>query len=332
MDQELNNKILYLPEPDKKFGGLKIISSIAFLILASCALSVYVLHASGSEAKITEAVTEQKKIDNPFDHLAIEAKGVYVWDTTTQKALYSKDSDSAYPLASVTKLMTALTARTLIPDYTVIKINRDFLLADGDSGLRTDESWKLKDLLDLSLTSSSNDGALAISSVAGSIYGQTDSLEIGRNDFIAEMNRISRQIGLVNSHFENETGLDISSSTSGAYGSAHDIARLLEYEIKKYPDLLEATRYSTLTVTSLDHIVHIVLNTNPKILDIPGILASKTGYTDLAGGNVAVAFTAGLNHPIIVVLLGSTYDGRFTDLTALVNAASAYVSLQNSTK
>ena len=57
------------------------------------------------------------------------------------------------------------------------------------------------------------------------------------------------------------------------------------------------------------------------------LIASKTGYTDLAGGNLVIAFDAGFNHPIIVSVLGSTIDGRFTDAEALVWAALAY--LQN---
>lgn len=52
-------------------------------------------------------------------------------------------------------------------------------------------------------------------------------------------------------------------------------------------------------------------------------MASKTGLTDLAGGNLAIAFDAGLGHPIVVVVLGSTEDGRLTDVENLVDATLA---------
>jgi D-alanyl-D-alanine carboxypeptidase len=55
-------------------------------------------------------------------------------------------------------------------------------------------------------------------------------------------------------------------------------------------------------------------------------LASKTGYTDLAGGCLVVAFNAGINHPIIIVVLGSSPDGRFSDVLNLASTTLAYIS------
>ena len=50
-------------------------------------------------------------------------------------------------------------------------------------------------------------------------------------------------------------------------------------------------------------------------------IASKTGFTDLAGGNLVIAFDAGLSHPIIISVLGSTQEGRFRDVEKLVTAS-----------
>jgi D-alanyl-D-alanine carboxypeptidase len=57
---------------------------------------------------------------------------------------------------------------------------------------------------------------------------------------------------------------------------------------------------------------------------IPGLLLSKTGYTDLAGGNLALVFDSGIGHPIAVVVLGSSQKARFTDGTTLVAATLAH--------
>jgi len=54
---------------------------------------------------------------------------------------------------------------------------------------------------------------------------------------------------------------------------------------------------------------------------------SQTGYTDLAGGNLIIAFDAGFDHPIVITVLGSTIDDRITDVEKLVWATLAY--LQN---
>jgi D-alanyl-D-alanine carboxypeptidase len=59
---------------------------------------------------------------------------------------------------------------------------------------------------------------------------------------------------------------------------------------------------------------------------IPSLIASKTGFTDLAGGNLAVIFDAGFEYPIIVVVLGSSQTGRFTDVEKLVNLSLRKIS------
>jgi D-alanyl-D-alanine carboxypeptidase len=59
------------------------------------------------------------------------------------------------------------------------------------------------------------------------------------------------------------------------------------------------------------------VNTNVSINQISGLLASKTGFTNLAGGNLAVVFDAGFMHPVVIVVLGSTVDGRFSDVVNL---------------
>ena len=67
-------------------------------------------------------------------------------------------------------------------------------------------------------------------------------------------------------------------------------------------------------------------NTNEALGAIPGLIMGKTGYTDLAGGNLAVVFDVGLSHPVIAVVLGSTIDGRFTDMKQIVPAARKAVA------
>ena len=55
--------------------------------------------------------------------------------------------------------------------------------------------------------------------------------------------------------------------------------------------------------------------------DLAGFIAGKTGFSDLAGGNLAVAVDNGFNRPFVIVVLGSTFDGRFNDVRNLFNAA-----------
>ena len=101
-----------------------------------------------------------------YESLQLEAKSVYVWDSSTGKKLYGKNEYHALPLASVTKMMMALVAVELLPKNTEVSIAPIDLLEEGDTGLFVGEKWALSDLLRFTLVASSNDGASAIASVA----------------------------------------------------------------------------------------------------------------------------------------------------------------------
>jgi D-alanyl-D-alanine carboxypeptidase (penicillin-binding protein 5/6) len=138
------------------------------------------------------------------------------------------------------------------------------------------------------------------------------------------MNAKANALGLKEMFFLNPTGLDTTSYLSGGYGSAHDMARLFSYALKQAPDVFEATASDHATFFSEDGTAHYAENTNEIVDRIPWLLASKTGFTDLAGGNLVVAFDAGLSRPVVLVVLGSTQEGRFSDVEKLIKATFAF--------
>ena len=97
------------------------------------------------------------------------------------------------------------------------------------------------------------------------------------------MNKEAESLRLSNT-FINETGLDVSKTTSGSYTSARDIALLIRTILEKAPNLLEQTRNANISVKSNSGTNYNFSNTNKTVSSISGILASKTGLTDLAGG------------------------------------------------
>ena len=280
---------------------------------------------SASQKKIAEEISNTKaSVSTAFNNLNLEAKSAYVLDVKENKVLYKKNEFAQLPLASITKLMMALTAIELVPSNSKITIKKEFLRAEGDNGLLVDESWVLHDLLDFSLMVSSNDAARSIASVVGALDLKTEDYTLGRKDFIAKMNEIAKRLELRQTYFTNESGLDVG-SVSGGYGSAIDVARLMEHLLKEEPEILEATKYQRINIASKDK-VHRAENTNLDINNIPGLLASKTGFTEMAGGNLVIAFDASIGHPIVVVVLGSSIDGRFKDVSKLVQASLQYTS------
>lgn len=297
---------------------------LVFLIISM----VFVIYDSlNKPVKKDVIVYNEKNSSRVFEEVNLEAKSAYVFDIVKNEVIYKKNEFAQLPLASVTKLMMALTAMELVPESSRITIDRDFLREEGDTGLLAGESWRLKDLLDFSLMVSSNDGARSIASVIGALNLQSNNYDLGRKDFILKMNDQAQKLGLKQTYFINESGLDDIAS-SGGYGSAIDVSKLMQYMLINYPKILEATKYDTMNILSLEK-SHVAKNTNINVNQIPGLLASKTGYTEMAGGNLVVAFDHSIGRPIIVVVLGSTIDGRFTDVLKLVKASQRYISEVN---
>ncbi len=300
-----------------------------FLALILIAVSIISFYLSKGTRVYDSEPFAQETIINPFDSASIRAKSAIVFDILQDKVLFSKNSEEILPLASLTKILTAVTAIELLPKGTVVTLENEFLAEEGDSGLYRDEKWELNDLIDFSLIASSNDGVAAIAGAAGAFRHKTLASMTNREEFILAMNSKAEEIGISQARFYNESGLDISKTVSGGYGSARDVANLFSYTLKKHPEVLYATKYSSLSIVSLNKIEHNATNTNTTIDTIPGILASKTGYTELAGGNLAIVFDPGLGRPIAIVVLGSTYDGRFQDVTTLVEKTLEYISQNN---
>ncbi|MDO8729196.1 MAG: hypothetical protein Q7K26_04935 [bacterium] len=261
-----------------------------------------------------------------FSKIALRAKAVYVYDVRTKTVLFAKNENTRLSLASLTKIMSALVAEDLSPLYGTVTISEESLRAEGDSGLFKNEKWTLKDLLDFSLLTSSNDGMRAVALSLGALSKADATSEEIINDFVGEMNNKARELGLKNTYFWNETGLDESNIKGGAYGTARDMSTLLEYILTHHPALFAATKEAVTTFRSLDNNLHVARNTNDTISEIPGLVASKTGFTDTAGGNLIFVFDPELGRPIIISILGSTGEGRFNDARTLIDAVMEYIS------
>lgn len=258
----------------------------------------------------------------PFEGITLTAKSAYVWDINTQKALFKKEESKQLPLASVTKLMTALVAHEILDESDTVRIDELSIRQDGFSGLSEGETFDRMSLTDLVLISSSNDGAFALAAAAGNALLPNS----GATSFVTAMNVRAKEIGLLETYFKNPTGLDISEQEGGAYGSARDVAFLMEYILRNEPDILTYTKEEEAHVYDQAGTLHDAENTNYFVDQIPGLIGSKTGYTDLAGGNLVIAFNAGLDRPIVVVVLGSTQHDRFTDTLKLVEEAREYIA------
>lgn len=254
----------------------------------------------------------------------IHGAAAYVWDVKAQRSLYNKNADAQLPLASITKLMTALLAHELMAEEETASVPLSAIQQEGSSGLLVGEQLTVEELNALALISSSNDAAYALAASVGTLLGDNDPA----TQFVQGMNIRAEELGLETLEFRNTTGLDLSLTEPGALGSARDISFLMEYIITEYPEIITPTQQSETRVYNTSGAYHEVENTNEIALKVPNLIGSKTGFTDLAGGNLTIAFDAGLDRPIIITVLGSTRDERFTDVLTLVAAVQESLGKQ----
>lgn len=261
----------------------------------------------------------------PFKEISLAATSAYVYDVRRDSELFAKNGSAQLPLASLTKVMLVLAAAEVLPLDSTVTISRE-AVEKGGGGLTWGEEWKVRDLIDFTLITSSNTGAEALSEAAQPLLAAKYPEGSQANATIWRMNALAQQLGMNETYFLNSTGLDESPTQAGAQGSSRDIATLFAYALRTNPELFSGTTHTDIALGPVNFPERSAHNTNNALADITGLLMGKTGTTDLAGGNLAIAFLGGEERPIVVVVLGSTPEGRFDDIKELVTAARAAVS------
>ncbi len=260
-----------------------------------------------------------------FASTTLQADAAYVLDIKSNQILYSLNADAQLPLASITKVPMALVvSEVLTPDMRIV-IPWDTAYPGSPERLSKGDTWRVGDVIDLTLAASSNDGAEILAQAANESLRAKYPLSSGNSAALWRMNDLAQQLGLSKTYFLNVSGLDESVTQSGAYGSAHDVAVLFAYAASTSPNLFIATTQPSFSLMSINGAKARAVNTDKALDAIPAIIMGKTGYTDLAGGNLAIVFEPTPGHPVVAVVLGSTEQGRFDDMKKLVTATKATI-------
>jgi D-alanyl-D-alanine carboxypeptidase len=292
---------------------------LAVSVMSGVGLVVAYLPPFGDSAPQMQVAAAEATPDlpSPYDALSLSGKGVYVIDASTDQVLFKKNPDAQLPLASITKVILALVVADVLPMESTVTISRE-AVAKGGGGLTYGEEWRVRDLIDYMLIASSNTAAEALAEAAEPGIRAKYPAATADRAVIWRMNRLASDLGMKSTYFLNPSGLDESVTQAGALGSAQDIGTLFSYAMRTNRELFAGTSREFATLGPLNGMKRDVHNTNEALANIPHIYMGKTGLTDLAGGNLAIAYDAGDNHPVIVVVLGSSQQGRFSDVTTLV--------------
>lgn len=224
------------------------------------------------------------------------AASALLWDSGTQKIHFEQNGFERHPIASITKLMTAMVALDHgIPWDRKAAIELSEYVQGGQLRLHNGETVTMRDLFYASLVSSANNATLAYVRLLG----------IPEKQFVQEMNRKAVALGLEQTEFTDVTGLDV-----GNISTAYDVARLAEAAFRDYPEIAEATsraEYSFVFQGSGRE--HTIRNSNKLIAEAGESLSgSKTGYLYEARYCLVVRGT-GREANRVAVILGSPGEG-----------------------
>ncbi|MFA5736852.1 MAG: serine hydrolase [Candidatus Paceibacterota bacterium] len=237
---------------------------------------------------------------------ALTANSYLVADLKTKEVILSKNKDKMVPVASVTKLMTALIAFELFKPEEEIEISRQAYETYGGSGyFRIGDKFSLEIMLYPLLLESSNDAAEAIAERAG------------RDKFIARMNKKAKELGMTGTIFEDPSGL-----SPNNISSAEDLVRLADYIHQNKAFLFEITKLKEYKYGRF------VWTNRNNLIGMNYYAGGKNGYTDEANRTLLALFELPLsefeNRKIVLVLLGS--DDRKTDTKNIINYVAGNVS------
>ena len=296
-------------------GGIVILGGL--LLGTVTLIGIGTLAPKAPRAQLAAATTTPAG-PNAYANIRLIGESAIVYDLKTGETLYAQDADHALPLASLTKLITMYGAAGVLQDGSPVTITKTALAQNGDAadfGFTEGETFAFKDISRLALVASSNTAAAAIAEAAAASKNVTNTQLLASAVTAA---------GLSHTRADNGTGLDLTADTAGAYGTARDIAQLAGKLLAKAPEIAGSTVAPSISIHSTEGTLHSLPNTNQDVVHVPGILLSKTGFTDLAGGNLVVVYDAGIAHPVAVVVLGSTREGRFADVQQLIKATGAH--------
>jgi len=236
---------------------------------------------------------------------------------TDGRMLWGRNPQTARPMASITKVMTALLTLEQSDLDDVVTISKATSEVEDATGLLPGETFTVRELLELALVTSSNDAAYALAEHAGTTLPA----------FIAQMNTKAAALGLTHTHYANPHGLD----APGHYSSPADIASLSRTAMQSEEFRRIVVMRSVTLPAHGTRKAKTLKSTNELLGTYEGIQGVKTGFTnDAKHSFVASAKRGGVT--LTAVVLGATTNAaRFAQCARLLDWGFAHFSLKTVT-
>ena len=249
---------------------------------------------------VVPALAGDPRHDLP-EGLALRSNAAYLVDESSQEVLAGRNPDQVQPIASITKLMTAVVVlQQGVPLDELVEISDADVdnLRHTHSLLRVGSRYSRRDLLLLALMSSENRAAAALGR----------SLPEGREAFVEKMNATARQLGMTHTHYEDTSGLN-----GGNLSSARDLALLVRFAAT-LPLIHEFTTTPEARVAAVGGRSYLFRNTNLLVRQGEwDVVVSKTGFINESGQCLVMQARIDRKLTTIVLLDSRGHLSRITD-------------------
>lgn len=238
--------------------------------------------------------------------LNIYSQSYIAYDRISKKVMFGKNTDKKVPMASTTKIMTAILTIEYgkLNEYVIATQNAENVTG-WQLNIKKGDKILLNDLLYAIMLYSANDGAIAIAEhIGGSV-----------ENFAKMMNDKAKQIGALNTNFTSPHGLD----NDMHYSTPYDLAVIMDYALENsiFRDVIATPSY----VININGYNRNLNNTNKLIKTLQGCVGGKTGYTGKAGYCLVNNCKKGNMDVIAVVLGAGTTNQRFDETANILDYA-----------
>ncbi len=227
----------------------------------------------------------------------IDAKAAIIYNLEKNKVLYQQESDRILPIASLTKIMTALIVLENLELEKTVIVSEKAIAVYGEMGnLMVEEEISVENLLYALLMESSNDAAVALA----------EAIEIKTNqNFVSLMNKKVDQLELTSTRFSDPSGLNPNNIST-----VEELVKLVKYSFN------QPIIWQIMKTPEIDLGGHHWINTDELLNRLPNVIGGKTGYTLEAQGCLILVVEQPSSEKLISVILGA--QQRFLETEKLI--------------
>lgn len=264
------------------------------------------LGAQSLQANVSDAVENTPAVIPPPEINAISAISIESNLVDINKIIFAKEINVQLPIASLTKLMTAV---IVLDNYNLMSTITVDSVADSQAPMKQDvkfgQALTVESLMDIMLIESSNRAAYALSEGPNGIPGE--------QNFVILMNKKAEEIGMKNTFFADPTGL-----SSQDVSTASDLVMFAEYILKNYSKIANISKAREFYVPGFGN----VISTDQLLGEVPEVVCGKTGFTTAANGCLLLVVKNLKNNDYFInLVLGA--DDRFAEMRKIINYSSA---------